>query len=66
MITSTANKNVKRVMQLGKKSGQRRKEDVFIVEGIKMFMEAPESRIREIYVSGSFMQIGRASCRERV
>ncbi len=56
MITSTANKNVKRVMQLGKKSGQRRKEDVFIVEGIKMFMEAPESRIREIYVSGSFMQ----------
>lgn len=56
MITSTANKNVKRVMQLGKKAGQRRKEDVFIVEGIKMFLEAPECQIREIYVSLSFMQ----------
>lgn len=59
MITSTANKNVKRVMQLSKKSGLRRKEDVFIVEGIKMFLEAPECQILEIYVSGSFMQSAR-------
>lgn len=56
MITSIANKRIKGIVQLGKKAGQRRKEDVFLVEGIKMFLEAPVSYIRETYVSESFLQ----------
>lgn len=51
MITSAANQKVKRVVQLNKKSGQRKKEGVFTAEGIKMFLEAPESRLEEVYVS---------------
>ena len=51
MITSAANPKVKKIVQLNKKAGQRKKEGVFITEGIKMFLEAPESRLEEIYVS---------------
>lgn len=56
MITSVTNKKVKSIVQLNKKASQRRKEDVFIAEGIKMFLEAPESCIREVYVTDSFLK----------
>jgi TrmH family RNA methyltransferase len=55
MITSTANNKVKRIMSLRDKSKERRKEGVFIVEGIKMFNEAPRPWIKEVYVSETFM-----------
>lgn len=42
MITSTANKQIKELTQLIKKSKARREERVFVVEGIRMFVEAPE------------------------
>lgn len=51
MIT---NKRVKELVVLNQKSRARREEGVFLVEGIKMFLEAPNERIREIYVSESF------------
>lgn len=54
MISSAANQKVKRIVQLNKKSSQRRLEKVFIVEGIKMFLEAPEEYLEEVYVSESF------------
>ena len=56
MITSAANPKVKKIVQLNKKAGQRKKEGVFITEGIKMFLEAPESRLEEIYVSEGFFR----------
>lgn len=56
MITSITNKKVKNIVQLNKKAGQRRKEGVFIAEGIKMFLEAPDSYIQEVYVSESFLR----------
>ena len=43
MITSTANAKVKRLVNLGKKAKLRYNEGVFLVEGIKMFLEANES-----------------------
>lgn len=49
MISSTANSRVKRVALLREKSRERLKENVFIVEGVKMFEEAPADKIREIY-----------------
>lgn len=51
MITSCANAKVKQIVQLQTKAKERRKEQVFIVEGFKMFEEAPEDQIVEVYVA---------------
>lgn len=55
MITSTGNKQVKNIIQLSKKSKARKEADQFVVEGIKMFMEAPRECIEQVYVSESFI-----------
>lgn len=56
MITSTGNAKVKRLVNLGKKAKLRYSEGVFLVEGIKMFLEAPPEWVKEIYVSESFLE----------
>lgn len=54
MITSTSNPRVKNLIQLQKKGKARREQQVFVVEGIKMVLEAPKERLKEIYMSESF------------
>ena len=54
MITSTSNPQVKRLLQLQKKGKARNEENVFVVEGLRMFVEAPKERIEKVYVSESF------------
>lgn len=56
MITSTSNPQVKSLQQLKKKASARNEQDVFLVEGIKMFQEAPKERIRKLYVSKSLYE----------
>lgn len=56
MITSTANNRVKKLVALCQKSKERKAGDCFIVEGSKMFLEAPESWIKEVYVAESFLK----------
>ena len=51
MITSTANAQVKNLAQLIKKSKARTEQGVYIVEGIKMFQEAPKEEIVKVYLS---------------
>lgn len=51
MITSTSNLQVKRLLQLQKKSKARDEEQVFVVEGIRMFQEVPENRVEKVYIS---------------
>ncbi len=51
MITSAANKGIKNVMLLLSKAKERRKQKAFAAEGIKMFLEAPVSRISQVYIS---------------
>lgn len=51
MITSTGNAQVKRLLQLQKKSKARNEEQVFLVEGLRMFEEAPRERVEKIYIS---------------
>lgn len=51
MITSTANSKVKRIVQLQKKARLREQEDVFIIEGIKMFLEAPADSLQEVFIA---------------
>lgn len=54
MITSTSNAQVKRLLQLQKKSKARNEEKVFLVEGIRMFQEVPKDRVEKVYISESF------------
>lgn len=51
IITSTSNPQVKNLQQLLKKSKVRNEQDVFLVEGIKLFQEAPKHKIRKVYLS---------------
>ena len=51
MITSIANARVKQIVQWQEKAKERRSAGVFLAEGIKMFEEAPEELILEVYVS---------------
>lgn len=54
MITSTSNAQVRRLLQLQKKSKARNEEKVFLVEGLRMFVEVPEERVQKVYISESF------------
>ena len=56
MITSTANSQIKHLVLLMKKAKARKEEGVFIVEGKKMFEEAPRAWIQKVYVAESFLQ----------
>ena len=51
MITSNSNPKVKQVVQWQTKARERRSAGIFLVEGFKMFAEAPEGWVREVYVS---------------
>ncbi len=51
MITSTSNQQVKRLLQLQKKSKARNEEKVFVVEGLRMFMEVPKKNVEKVYLS---------------
>ncbi len=64
MLTSLNNTRIKRVAELSKKADARKADDVFIVEGIKMFQEAPTERIRECYVTEAFFD--KCGCREKL
>ena len=55
MITSTSNAKVKRLASLQKKKKLRDSEQVFLVEGIRMFREVPEDMLLEIYTTQAFM-----------
>ena len=56
MITSTSNVKIKNVIKYAKSAKERRKADVFLVEGIRMFMEIPHDLMRETYVTESFYE----------
>ncbi len=56
MITSISNGRVKNVISLLKKTKARKEQGVFVVEGIRMVKEAPADRIKELYVSESFLK----------
>ena len=54
MITSTANQQMKNLMLLMKKSKARNEQELFVVEGRKMFSEVPVEWLNQVYVSESF------------
>ena len=51
MITSISNAQVKQVCAYVQKAKERRKDGIFVVEGRKMFEEAPVKQIEKVYVT---------------
>lgn len=56
MITSTNNPQIKKIIQLNTKGKARRLSRAFVVEGSKMFQEAPRDWLKQVYVSETFLQ----------
>lgn len=56
-ITSTSNSQVKKLIGLKNKAQDRRKEGVFLVEGMKMYRETPKDRIVSIYIEEKFSEL---------
>lgn len=56
MITSNSNAKVKQLLLWQKKRKAREEAGIYLVEGLRMFVEAPEAKVREVYVSETFYQ----------
>ncbi len=56
MITSVANQKVKQVVAWQTKAKERKKDNIFLVEGMKMFEEAPEKSIKEVYIEETLLE----------
>ncbi|MBQ8822935.1 MAG: RNA methyltransferase [Lachnospiraceae bacterium] len=56
MITSLSNPRVKQVVQWQSKARERKKDGIFLVEGLKMYEEAPDLSIKETYILEETLQ----------
>lgn len=56
MITSTSNEKIKNIMKYAKSAKDRKRADVFLVEGIRMFTEIPAENRMETYITESFLE----------
>ena len=54
MITTIQNKQIKQIIKLKKSARERKKQQLFIVEGIRMFTEIPEEYLYKVYASEDF------------
>ena len=66
MITSTANEKIKHVAALQQKARLRREESLFVIEGGRLFWEAPVSLIKEVYVTERFLENIDAKMKEKL
>lgn len=53
IITSSANEKIKEVNKLIKASKERKKKELYVVEGIRMFVEIPKTDMVQIFVAES-------------
>lgn len=65
MITSISNNKIKNIIKCVKSAKERRKQDVFVVEGLRMFLEIPEKMHVETYVTEEFYEKNRKLFEER-
>lgn len=64
MITAASNKKVKNLINLIQKAKARKEQNVFITEGVKMFLEAQQDKIKEVYVAAGFYE--KCTFREKI
>lgn len=60
MITSTSNDRIKKIAKYKKSAKERRKQKVFLVEGIRMFIEIPQELCVETYMTEDFLTANRS------
>lgn len=56
MITSSSNPKLKTISQLNKKAKFRKELGLYVVEGWKMYVEAPKNEIEQVYVAEHFLE----------
>lgn len=56
MITSTANTRIKNLIKCTKSAKERKKQDIFLVEGIRMFSEIPKELHVETFATEAFFE----------
>lgn len=56
MITSTSNTKIKTIVKYNKSAKDRKKDDVFLVEGVRMFREVPTDMLVETYATQKFFE----------
>lgn len=56
MITSSSNPQLKNIVQLNKKAKVRKEQGLFVVEGWKMYTEAPGDQLEKVYISEHFLE----------
>lgn len=54
MITSVTNQQVKNLIRLRERVKERKKQGVFVAEGVRMCMEAPKEMLVKLFLSESF------------
>ena len=55
MITSTSSSQVKHVMSLLSRAKERKKNNQYVIEGLRMVSEVPADRLVKVYVSERFV-----------
>ena len=56
MITSSSNPQLKTITQLNKKAKLRREQGLYVVEGWKMYTEAPKEDVEKVYAAEHFLE----------
>lgn len=56
MITSTTNNRIKQIEKLHKSAKERKKTGLYLVEGIRMFVEIPEDKLECAYATEDFYE----------
>ncbi len=64
MITSSTNNKIKNIIQLNTSSKARREQGLFVVEGVKMFLETPREDVCQVFVSESYFD--RCECHNEI
>lgn len=65
IITANSNPKIKNINKLNKNASFRKEEQVFIVEGIRMFRELPVDRVKQVFVSETAYQRYRTELPEK-
>ncbi len=66
MITSTANPRVRQIVQYQLHPKERGRDKVFVAEGVKMYLEAPENLIQQVYISAGVLEETKRPGRQNV
>ncbi len=65
MITSTTNSKIKQIEKLHKSARERKKTGLYLVEGIRMFVEIPPDKLECAYATEAFYQSHRDIFQDR-